>query len=81
MNIPDSQVDDAIKSLGKITFSTYEFIIALKKLYPSTWDAVIEKYGSGGHGSGNIYSANSCAATALKKATKNGLLRKVRISP
>lgn len=74
--IPDQQLQEAVHSLGARAFSTYEFILALQRMYPATWQALEREYGAGGAGAGKKYTAYSSAAHALGKfANAEGIVK------
>ena len=79
--IPHHEIQSVVSSFGKRSFSTYDFIVALKKLYPATMIALEAKYGPGGAGSGNEYSAYSRVAHALNKEANIGALAKLDYRP
>ncbi|MGH9439380.1 MAG: HNH endonuclease [Terriglobia bacterium] len=66
-SIPDTELQEAVRALGERAFSTYDFVLALKRLYPGTWRALEKRYGAGGAGAGKEYTAYTRAAQALGK--------------
>jgi hypothetical protein len=76
-NIPDSELQNVIRSLGGRSFSTYDFIIALQQRYPATWQILEKEYGVGGAGAGKAYSAYSRVAHTLDKAANSGEIAKL----
>ncbi len=77
ITIPDQELNNVVSHLGQRSFSTYEFILALKNLYPATWNALEAEYGAGGSGAGKAYSAYSRVAHALNKEANAGLIAKL----
>jgi len=70
--IPDKELRNVVSSLGGKAFSTYDFILALQRKYPTTWAALEAEYGAGGEGAGAYYTAYSRAAQALGKYSNSG---------
>jgi hypothetical protein len=70
--IPEEELQAAVDSLSGRAFSTYDFILALKRMYPKTWRKLEAEYGSGGAGAGAYYTAYSRAAQALGKFSNAG---------
>lgn len=66
-SIPDQELQEAVRSLDGRAFSTYDFILALQRMYPATWRVLEKEYGAGGAGAGKEYTAYSRAAQALGK--------------
>ncbi len=67
-------VIDAFK--GK-SFSTYDFTLTLKDVFPLRWEEIENEYGSGGAGAGHHYTAYSRVAHALNKFANSGYLDKL----
>lgn len=70
--IPDKELRNVVLSLGGKAFSTYDFILALQRKYPTTWAALEAEYGAGGEGAGTYYTAYSRAAQALGEYSNSG---------
>lgn len=69
---------DSILDLFKFEeFSTHDFIQSLSQLFPDTWKAIQEVYGSGGKGASRHYSANSRVAHTLSNLSAKGKLDKL----
>lgn len=73
-DIPDREIDHVLDLLGYKEFSTYDFIIELRKAFPKTWKDLEKTYGPGGKGANTKYSAYSRAASKLKKWCRDGKL-------
>ena len=74
--ISESELQSVIHSFRNKAFSTYDFILALQRMYPATWRTLEKEYGAGGAGAGKHYSAYSRAAHALGKfANAEGVAR------
>jgi hypothetical protein len=75
--IPTTELQSIVRSLGEKSFSTYDFVVALQRLYPATWQVLEAEYGEGGAGAGKEYSAYSRVAHALDKEANSGTLAKL----
>lgn len=67
----------AINTFEGRSFSTYDFITILKDISPITWSEIEAKYGAGGAGAGQHYTAYSKAAQTLDKFAGSGYLDKL----
>ncbi len=76
-SIPDTELQNIISSFDGRSFSTYDFIVALQRLYPATWQVLETEYGAGGAGAGKAYSAYSRAAHTLNKEANSGAIAKL----
>lgn len=72
VTIPDKELRNVVSSFIGKAFSTYDFILSLKRKYPKTWAALEAEYGAGGEGAGTYYTAYSRAAQALGKYCRSG---------
>ena len=75
--IPEQELQDVIQYLGRRSFSTYDFVLNLKRMYPITWDELEKECGAGGKRAGTYYSAYSRIAQYLNKVANTGSLDKL----
>ena len=71
------QLLEVANSFDNNPFSTYDFIVALQKMYPEDWAALEEKYGAGGKGAGTRYSVYSRTSHYLNKLSNHEQLYKL----
>jgi hypothetical protein len=77
VGISEHELQQTIQSLGGGSFSTYDFVQVMQRMFPSTWKALEKEYGPGGQGAGTHYSAFSRAAHCLDAFVKKGNLDKL----
>lgn len=75
-NIPESEFTSVLRSFGIKSFSTKDFSVRLKGMYPETWNRLELEYGRGGKGAGKHYSIYSRISQTLHYwSTKEALTK------
>lgn len=73
----DARIDRVLAAFGDAPFTSAQFIERFAHTHPKTWDAVVERYGLGGKGTGRSYTSSSFVGTHLEKRKYNRLLFKL----
>lgn len=79
--LQDTELDEVISSFGGKSFSTYDFVKAIQRLFPNSWGILVKNYGKGGQGAGRHYSANSRVAQTLNTLATKGKIEKLDYRP
>lgn len=68
---------EVVSQFQGYSFSTFDFAKKLETSYPDMWTELTQKYGAGGKGTGNNYSAYSYIAQQLNKLWNEESIKKL----
>jgi|SRR3989304_9366955 len=72
--INPNHIDEVLGQFRGRQFTTADFKSLFQSLYPDDWAILVNRYGDGGRGGGQYYSANCYLGHRLKDRERKGMI-------